>query len=443
MFNYYPQVALVGRMNVGKSTLFNKLSEKNKALVSRIPGTTRDLNFAKINWQGKTFELIDTGGLDIEQKTEIENNILRQAQKAIEKSDLILFLVDGQGELLPDDRKLAKFLKKLNKKTLLVINKIDNPSWRKKITPDFFKLGLGEPFVVSALTGSGTGDLLEEIAKRIKKPSSKFIAQSSKPDLKLSIIGKTNVGKSSILNAILGEERVIVTPLPQTTREPQDTLIKYKDKNILLIDTAGLRKKSKISDELEKASIQKTLGEINNSDVSLLITDVSEPLSVQDSRIARLALENNNGLIIVVNKWDKIEDKTAKTMDKFIEYYQRYFPFLWWAPIIFTSAPEKQRVKKLLDLALEIQSERLKKIDDEILENLMKKIVKKQKPNKSFLCRLKQIDIDPPQFLLSVDYRKALSTAYLKFIERKLREKLGFNGTPIIIKLSQPKGKNI
>jgi len=437
MQHVYPKVAIVGRMNVGKSTLFNKLSDTSRALISPIPGTTRDLNYAKVIWRDKNFELIDMGGLDVEKKSDIEDSILKMADKAIKMADLIILLIDGKNELSALDRKFAKFLKQSEKKTLLVINKIDSLYLRRQISPDFYKLGLGEPLIISALTGIGTGDLLDEI---IKHAGSKFNVQSSEPDIKLSIIGKTNVGKSSILNAIINEERVIVTPLPHTTREPQDTLIKYKNKNIMLVDTAGLRKKGKMADRIEEASASKTLEVIKDSDVSLFITDVSQPLSVQDQKIADLALQNHNGIMIVANKWDLITNKTPRTFGKFIDYYQNYFPYLWWAPIIFVSALEKQRMHKLIELALEVQKERQKIVEQEKLNQFISKLTRKAKFK---LSHLSQIGTNPPQFLFKANYKQALPQSYLKFIERRLREEFGFNGTPIIIKLSQPKGKKI
>lgn len=437
MPHVYPKVALVGRMNVGKSTLFNKLSGTSRALISPIPGTTRDLNYVRITWRGKIFEVIDMGGLDMERKTDIESNILKMADKAIKKADLILLMVDGKNELTPPDREFAKFLKKSKKQTLLVINKIDNPHLRRQVSPDFYKLGLGDPLIISALNGVGTGDLLDEVVKKIKV---KHGENELMPDLRLSIIGKTNVGKSSILNAIIGEERVIVTPIPHTTREPQDILIYYKGKNFLLVDTAGLRKRGKMADRLEEASAAKTLEVIKDSDVSLFITDVSQPLSVQDQKIADLALQNHNGVIIVANKWDLIENKTENTFQKFIEYYQNYFPFLWWAPIVFVSAKEKQRMHKLLEIALDAQKERQRIVDQADLDKFIKNLTKKTKFR---INQLSQINTNPPKFLFKVNYKQALPQSYLKFIEKRLRQEFGFNGTPIIIKLSQPKGKKV
>jgi len=437
------QVTLVGRTNVGKSTLFNRLTEENKALVSPLAGTTRDLNTKSVSWRGITFELVDTGGLDIGKNNIIANKTTKKAWEAIKQANLVLFMVDGQTELLPSERKAAKAIKKLNKQTLLVINKIDNPSIRQKISPDFFKLGLGDPSITSAINGIGTGDLLDTVVAQIKTKSAQLKSEIEKPYLKLSIIGKTNVGKSSILNTILNEEKVIVTPLPHTTREPRDTLITYKKHQLLLIDTAGLRKKGKISDPIEKISFQKTLEVIKDSDISALITDVSGSLSIQDAHIANLALENHKGLIIVANKWDLIKQKETNTINTFTQYYRRFFPYLLWAPIIFISAQENLRVRKILELAINIKNERAKIIDQDSLNTFLKNVTKKQVSNIGkdlSLYQFEQTDINPPKFLLSVQHKETIHKSFKSFLEKKLRERFGFKGTPVIIALNQPKG---
>jgi len=439
MKSQLPQVVLVGRVNTGKSTLFNTLSEKGKAIVSSRPGTTRDLNFSEITWREKSFKIVDSGGLDAGRLGTIEGYVQKRAYQAIQQADLIVLVIDGRGELTAKDREITKLLKKSRKNILLAINKIDSPRIRQAVTPDFYKLGFDKPLLISALNGTGTGDLLDEIVKRLPSRKQAQITH----DLKLSIIGKTNVGKSLILNAILGEERVIVTPLPHTTREPQDTLVKFKGENILLIDTAGLRKKRKITDIIETLSAQKTISVIKKSDVSLLITDVSQPLTSQDQEIAKLALKNQNGIIIVANKWDLIAKKDSQTIDKFVNYYQSYFPWLWWAPIIFVSALKKQRTNKLLPLALDIQKERQRIIDNKKLEQFSQKRIKpkKAKPSKekklAVIHSLKQTSINPPSFVLMVNHSERIHSSFLNFLEKKIRSEFGFNGTPINITLRE------
>jgi len=431
-------VALVGRINAGKSTLFNTLTETSQAIVSPTPGTTRDLNFSDITWRNKSFTLIDTGGLDAARLGKIESYVQKKAYQTIEQADLILLVMDGQAEITAEDKKIAKLLKKSGQKVMLVINKVDGKKIRIRVTPDFFKLGLDKPILVSAVSGVGTGDLLDLIIQKIP------LRQPAKPpaDLKLSIIGKTNVGKSSLLNAIIGTERVIVTPLPHTTREPQDTLFNYKGKNVLLVDTAGLRKKRKLSNKIEKVSVEKTYEAIKKSDISLLVVDATQPLSSQDQNIAQLARQNNNGIIIVVNKWDLIKDKTPITINKFTDYYQRYLPWLAWAPIIFTSALEKQRVGKIIDLALKIKKERERLIAEKDLTKIVKETaLKKAKPSRGKKSappsKLIQKKTDPPAFVLLNKHPERINPAYINLLEKKMRARFGFNGTPIILSLQK------
>jgi GTP-binding protein len=433
-----PQVVLVGRINAGKSTLFNTLTETSQAIVSSSPGTTRDLNFSDITWRDKSFILIDTGGLDAARLGRIESYVQKKAYQAVKKANLVLLVMDGQQELTAEDKKIARIFKKNKKKVLLVVNKVDGSKIRQRVTPDFYKLGLGKPTLVSAVSGVGTGDLLDLIIQTI--PHRQPTKQPA--DLRLSIIGKTNVGKSSLLNAILGTERVLVTPLPHTTREPQDILLKYKEKNILLVDTAGLRKKRKVSDEIEKVSVEKTLEAIKKSDISLLVTDASQPLTNQDQNIAQLARQNNNGIIIVVNKWDLIKEKTPTTINKFTDYYRRYLPWLLWAPIIFTTALEKQRIRKIIDLALKIKKERDHTISEKDLATITREVtLKKAKPGKGKKSappsKFFQTYTNPPTFTLLNRHPDRINPAYLNLLEKKMRSKYGFIGTPIIINLQK------
>lgn len=436
-----PRVALVGRVNAGKSTLFNTLIHTSRALISPQPGTTRDLNIAEMTWRGKTFEIVDSGGLDAWRLGEIEQYVQRKAYQAIQTADLVVLLIDGRYEPTVDDRRIAKTLKKSRQKIILALNKLDGPASRRDVSPDFYRLGLGAPCLISALNGSGTGDLLDEIVQRLPHRE-----RSPVPiDVKLSIIGKTNVGKSSLFNALVGEERVIVTPLPHTTREPQDTLLKFRGKNILLVDTTGLRKKPKMTSHLEALAAKKTGEAIRRSDVSLLVTNVLVPLSNQDQDIARLALEHQNGIILVANKWDLIADKSPQTINTYIEYYQRYFPWLWWAPIVFASALEKQRISKIVELALAVHRARQRWLPQEALNTLIQKMrqVKKvgrpdkKKPRGAY--RLQQIDVNPPRFLLLVPRREDVHPAFLNLLEKKLRAAFDLNGTPLSITLQRSK----
>jgi len=457
------KVAIIGRANVGKSTLFNKLIEKKKAITSNIAGTTRDRSYGTVSWQDFEFQLIDTGGVDIIHPKNIEKDILKQAEIARQEADLILLLVDAQENLMPQDKIIANLLKKETKTIFLVANKADNLKLKESVT-DFYQLGLGSPLPVSALNGTGTGDLLDEIVKQLKNKNNLPAARLSLPksgkhdnqqttinkqqitnNIRIAIIGKPNVGKSTLINAILGEERMITSPVPYTTRDSQDIDISLDGQNFTLIDTAGIRKHAKIKNRLEKFSVHQALLSIKRTDVTLLMTDVSQALSQQDKTLADEILNAQASLIIVANKWDKIKEKETRTINKFTDYYYGFFPFLKFAPIIFVSALEKQRVKKILNLAKEVYSERQRQITENALDKFLNKMIKKQPATKGKgtkhprLFQLKQLDINPPQFELVKDYQSDLHESYLRFLENQLREKFGFLGTPVIIKVRRLK----
>ncbi len=436
-----PRVVLVGRINAGKSTLFNTLTETGQAIVSHIPCTTRDLNYADITWRDKTFQLIDTGGIDAAQLGRVEKWVQEKAYETIKQATLILFIIDGKDEPTPADRSIVRTLKKKFKKPiLLVVNKVDGPAIRKRVSPDFYKLGIDEPHLVSAISGIGTGDLLDVLVDKI--PSG--MPREEVFDLTLSIIGKTNVGKSSLLNAMLGEERVIVTPLPHTTREPNDTIFKFKNKQIKIVDTAGLRRKKSGADEIEKESVHKTIEVIKKSDVSLFISDYHDTLSSQDQAIARIAYKSNNGLIMVINKWDLAEEKTPEAIREIEKTYRRYFKKFHWAPIMFVSAKTRQRVLKLLDKALKIQQERKRIVPAQDLNVLLavvqqRKAKPRQDKKSGKLISLVQDGTDPPSFILSAIHPERIHPAFINVLEKKIREKFGFAGTPINITLQTPK----
>jgi GTP-binding protein len=449
-----PQVALIGRTNVGKSTLFNRLIEENKALVSPEPGTTRDRNFGLVNWRGKIFTLVDTGGLDLGYlpKTKlpkklkltekvspddlIETNIVKQAEIAIKTADFIILVVDGKSGLQPEDKTVTNILRKADKPYLLVVNKVDKIQQRNDIW-EFNGLGLGDPIPVSAITGVGTGDLLDILIKKLKfkriKPS------QPKEEIKISIIGKPNVGKSSLLNAILGEERVIVSPLPHTTRESQTAEFEYQNYNFYLTDTAGIRRKSHVEPGLEKAGVTDSLLSLKRSDIALLVLECQNPLTAQDSKLAAEIIASHCGLIIIGNKWDLIENKETDTPDKFKDYFYNYFPSFTWAPVIFVSAKTGLRVNKILDLILEIRQARNKIVSDGELENLLKKSVKKHLPAKAkglvhpYIYALKQTGTNPPRFQLLIHPKAELHYSYLHYLENQIRKTYGFAGTPIIV----------
>lgn len=457
MGNLY-KVAIVGRVNVGKSTLFNKLIESPKAISSAVAGTTRDRNYAVCSWKDLDFHLIDTGGLEniikqhsgqISSSDNIDDQIAKQAMAAIKEADLLLFVVDVKNGLMPHDVELIKELRKLKKPILLTANKADNQKWRQA-TAEFYKLNIGEPWPISALNGTGTGDLLDEIVKRLKKlPKKKKITVAAEEKaIRVAIVGKPNVGKSSLINAILGEERVIVSPIPHTTRDAQDIEFSFAGQKIIFIDTAGMRRHSKKSaDSFEKQAVAQSVTSINKADIALLVTDVSKRLSWQDKHLIDEANQAGVGLIILANKWDLIPDKNTDTVNEYNHYYQGFFPFLKWAPIIYSSAVQKLRINKILITIIKIYQEKNKTISDNALNKLLKSMVKKHKPSRGkgtkqpYIYNLKQIATNPPTFAVKMNFKADMHASYLRFIENNLRYKFDFIGTPIRLKIIKSQNK--
>ncbi|MEI6627578.1 MAG: ribosome biogenesis GTPase Der [bacterium] len=443
------KVAIVGRANVGKSTLFNRLIEKNKALISSIPGTTRDRNIDDVKWRDRQFTLIDTGGLDIEKNDMglIETGIINQTNIAIKDADLILFVIDGQQGVSPSDKIIADNLLRqgLKDKILLVANKIDSLRYQA-LDQGVFKLKLGEPQHVSAANGSGCGDLLDVIITRLNTKKS----QRQEPilnSIKVAIIGKPNVGKSSLLNSILGEDRVIVSNIAHTTRESHDEAFEYNEHHFTLVDTAGIRKQNRIdTGSLEEKSVDKAIETVERCDVVLLVTEVDKSLELQDKKIMQAIIDNNKSVIIVANKWDLIPNKDTNTINEYIDYYRHIMPYIWWAPIIFTSAKENQRTKKILDLILDIKKAREIQITDHQLEHFMKHQIKKHKPIRGrhvknpYIYRLLQEGNNPPRFAVYVNDPRLLHVSYLRYLQNSLREEYKIIGTPIQIEVRDWKG---
>ncbi|MCX6784620.1 MAG: ribosome biogenesis GTPase Der [Candidatus Komeilibacteria bacterium] len=443
--NNLPRVALIGRANVGKSTLFNRLTESHEAIVSSIPGTTRDRQMKTLAWRDRQFTLIDSGGLDPVHDEEFAEDIINQALTAIHQSDLILFVLNGRDGAMPQDKIVADVIRKSRKPCLIVVNKIDHPGLALQ-AGEFAGFGLGDIFLISAKNGSGTGDLLDAVLKRLPKQSQ---AKPTMPQIKIAIIGKPNTGKSSIINALLGEERMVTSAKAFTTRTSQDIQIQFHNTLFTIADTAGVRRKAKIFDPLEKLSSRQSLDRLKNADIVWLVTDASEPLSNQEADLSRLIVESGVGLIIIGNKWDLIGDKTDKTLAKFQDYYQRFFAYLTFAPIVFTSAVTKQRVRDLLAMSAKIQVERFREITENALDKFLKVILSRQRPLKGrgtrypYIYKLKQLSVNPPHFQLVTNYAD-INSSYLKFVEKQLRLKFGFIGTPLKIesKKLMLKGKN-
>ncbi|OQA35514.1 MAG: GTPase Der [Parcubacteria group bacterium ADurb.Bin326] len=441
-----PKVAIIGRANVGKSTLFNRLIEQDKALVSSISGTTRDRNIGIVSWRGKKFELTDTGGLDIDEKIPepISQGIVKQAQQAMIDADLVLFVIDLIDGATPVDRDLAKKLIAggFKEKTIFVGNKAETAKL-KKYDSSIYRLGLGEPVAISASSGSGTGDLLDEILEKLPNKKLKSgEADIAKPDIKIALLGRPNVGKSSLLNSILGEDRVIVSDIAHTTREAHDTEFSYKDKKFLIIDTAGIRRKSKIErGTLEKRSVGKSLDALDDCDVAVLITECNKKIDAQDKKITQAILESGKSVIIAANKWDLIGDKETNTIKDYENFYRKSFPYLWWAPLIFISAKENLRTHKLLNLAIEIKAAREIKIADSQLDKFLKQKIKQHKPSRGkglknpYIYEITQSSTNPPRFVIYVNDPTVLHFSYIRFLQNNLREKFKIIGTPIQVEL--------
>jgi GTP-binding protein len=437
------KVAIVGRTNVGKSTLFNRLISHQKAIVSKESGTTRDRNYAICSWGGLDFILIDTAGMHEQVNDEVEEQVQKQSFVALEEADLILFVTDTTSGIMSDDKTVAKVLKKHKKKVILVANKADTSRLRQQIA-DFFRLGFAQPIPISAKSGSGCGDLLDEVVKTLSGSKNKSKLKTAPPEeksIRVALFGQPNVGKSSLINALIGQERLIVSSIPHTTRDNQDILLTYHGKHFTFVDTAGLRKKNKrLSNIFEKLSTQQSLQSIKKSHIAVLVTDVSKPLNKQDKQLLKLAADAGKGIIILANKWDLIVNKDTNTINTYTQYYRRFFPFVAWAPILFTSATSKAQLSQLLPLVLELWENMNKFIDDNALDRLLKNSVKQHKPSRGkgtkhpYIYHLRQIKTLPPIFAIKVDFKSDLHFSYFRFLENQLRFKFGFNGVPIVIR---------
>ncbi|KXZ39568.1 GTP-binding protein [Alkalithermobacter thermoalcaliphilus JW-YL-7 = DSM 7308] len=426
-----PIVAIVGRPNVGKSTLFNKLAGKRIAIVEDTPGVTRDRIYTEVEWLNKYFTLIDTGGIEPESEDIILSQMRNQAQLAMEMAHVILFVVDAKVGLTPTDKEIAQMLRKTKKPVLLVLNKVD-----KGKTPDtyydFFEIGLGEPIMVAAATGLGVGDLLDEIISKFPEGLDTEYAQDV---IKVAIVGKPNAGKSSILNNILGEERVIVSPIAGTTRDAIDTYFEQGDDKYLLIDTAGVRRKSKITENIERYSVLRSFTAIERSDVALMVIDATQGVTEQDTKVAGIIHEEGKGCVIVINKWDLIE-KNTYTMNQYTKQIRDAFPFLLYAPILFVSAKTNQRMHKILETVKFVASEHAKRVTTGALNEVIGEAVLLNQPPSDKGKRLKiyyatQTSVKPPIFTMFINDKELMHFSYQRYLENKIRENFGFEGTTI------------
>ncbi len=436
-----PIVAIVGSPNSGKSTLYNRLLSKKIAVTSKIPGTTRDRLYGEAEWQGLSFTLIDTGGLDVYTKDSLGKNIQQQIQLVINTADLILFLIDIKQGIMPSDKKVIDLIRRSEKKVIITINKADNLKLQKE-AEKFSNLGLGKPMAISALHGIGCGDLLDRIIQVVQNVQN---VQNEKADTEIltsiAIVGRPNVGKSSLLNRLLGEERVVVDEKPGTTHDAIDTQIAYKGKKINLIDTVGIRRRGKIKKGIEKFGVLRAIWAISRADIVLLLIDGKEGPTKQDAHILNYAHDAKCGVILAVNKWDLVKDKTQ---EEYINLLQQKFAFLYWAPVIFISAKTGRNVSKLWGLFFSIDTERKKKVSIKKINKVISEAIIHHPPPKfknisGKIYYSTQVGIKPPTFVFFVNERRGFRTPYLKYLENKIREDFGFEGTAIKIILKQKK----
>ena len=432
-------IAIVGRPNVGKSTLFNRIIGKRMAVTAEEAGTTRDRVQQNFDLDGYNLELIDTGGLASGEKDELEHELEKQAKIGIEKADIVLFVVDTIQSLSSEDFDVANILRRSHKPIILVGNKCDNQSIEENIY-NIYELGFGQPILISAIHKIGLDLLKSEILTQLKKqkikkePKTTTKEGGNQEKLSISFLGRPNAGKSSLLNGILGEERVIVSEIPGTTRDATDTTIEYKDKEITLTDTAGLRRRGKIQRGIEKFSTLRSKDSIDRSDVSVILLEATEPVTAQDLHVMEIALKGKNGVILAVNKSDLIDETARKKIEGKLRYKCAFMP---WAPVIFISAKNKKNVFKILDLAIEIQKNRHIEISTAKLNNFIKKTTLKHLPasgkkiSKFFYGN--QAGTNPPKFMLFFKNAKSLHFSYRRYIENEMRKEFGFQGTPIVL----------
>ncbi|MBU5471978.1 ribosome biogenesis GTPase Der [Roseburia sp. MSJ-14] len=427
-----PVVAVVGRPNVGKSTLFNVLAGERISIVQDTPGVTRDRIYADVSWLNMAFTLIDTGGIEPESKDIILSQMREQAQIAIDTADVIIFMVDVRQGLVDADSKVADMLRRSHKPVILVVNKVDSFEKFMADVYEFYNLGIGEPIPISAASRLGLGDMLDEVAKHFPADVDEA-TEDDRP--KVAIIGKPNVGKSSLINKLGGEDRVIVSDIAGTTRDAIDTVIKYHGTEYVFIDTAGLRRKNKIKEELERYSIIRAVTAVERADVVLIVIDATEGVTEQDAKIAGIAHERGKGIIIAVNKWDAVE-KDDKTIYKHTERIRQILSFMPYAEILFISAKTGQRTQKLfemIDMVLENNSMR---VATGVLNEIMAEAVAMQQPPSDKGKRLKlyyitQVAVKPPTFVIFVNDKELMHFSYTRYLENRIRDAFGFRGTSL------------
>ncbi|MGE5329681.1 MAG: ribosome biogenesis GTPase Der [Deltaproteobacteria bacterium] len=434
-----PIVAIVGRPNVGKSNFFNYLIGKRISIVEDTPGVTRDRIYAETEWRGRKFTLIDTGGIEPENQDEITAQMRRQAEIAMEMADVILFMVDIKDGLVASDKEVARIIRKSKKPVILVCNKVDNVGAPPAAIYEFYELGLGEPVPVSAIHGLGIGEVLDEAYNH-------FPAEQTEEDddsIKVAVVGKPNAGKSSLVNRILGENRVIVSDVPGTTRDAIDTEFKTGDDRYIFIDTAGIRKRSRIDDMIEKYSVLRAFTAVDRADVCLIIIDAVNGVTEQDTKIAGYAHEKGKASVIVVNKWDIMEKETG-TLEKYRQEVYSKLAFMTYAPIVFISAKTGQRVNRLFELIKFTFGQNSMRISTGMINDVINEAIAIVQPPSDKGRRLKiyyatQVSVKPPKFVIFVNNAQLMHFSYERYLENQIRKNFGFEGTPIWFSVKEKK----
>ncbi len=440
MSHKIPVVAVVGRPNVGKSTLFNRFLGRRVAIVDGAPGVTRDRNFAKAEWGGRRFFVVDTGGVIQDSHEPLDRAIREQAMAAVKEADVILFVVDGRTGVHPLDERLASLLRKSPQPVILVVNKLDNlPTDQSHL--DFWNLGMGEPQPVSAISGKGSGDLLDVIVEALPEAGQDDEEEGT---IRVAVVGKPNVGKSSLVNRLFGQERVVVSEAAGTTRDPVDTPMQYHGRTLIFVDTAGLRRQSRITDSLEYYSSLRTARVVQEADVCLVLVDGTDDISVQDLRVVEQAWEAGAGVVLLINKWDLVAKDTHTAPQRVKELRQKA-PFLQWIPVLFTSALTGQRARKALDLVLEVQEARHRRVETHEVNEALEELVHRQPPPHSRGRPVKlrygtQVSVAPPTFVLFSNLPKEIPAHYIRYVHNSFRTRWGFTGSPIRIRFRKSQG---
>lgn len=438
-----PVVAIVGRPNVGKSTLFNALAGEMISIVKDTPGVTRDRIYADVTWLDKSFTMIDTGGIEPDSGDIILSQMREQAQIAIDTADVIVFITDVQQGLVDSDAKVADMLRRSQKPVILVVNKVDSVQKYMMDVYEFYNLGIGEPVPISAANRTGLGDMLDEIVKEFPED----LDTEEEDDIpKIAVVGKPNVGKSSLINRLLGEDRVIVSDIAGTTRDAVDAKVKWQGKEYIFIDTAGLRRKGKIKEEIERYSVIRTVTAVERAHVVVIVIDATEGVTEQDAKIAGIAHERGKGIIVAVNKWDAIE-KNDKTMNEHTKKIKDVLSFMPYAEILFVSAVTGQRLNKIYELIDEIIDSRTMRVQTGVLNEILTEAVAMQQPPTDKGKRLKlyyitQVAVGPPTFVIFVNDKKLMHFSYTRYIENRIRDTFGFRGTALHFIIRERKEKD-